>query len=147
VIGLLGSTGIHHVGLAVTNLDESLTEWTGLAGGILEVRAELPEQGVEAAAIVLPDGGEIELICPLDPNAPGGVAKFLRMKGPGLHHIALSVPDVSASLSNAKAEGVRLIDDVPRLGLHGVPIAFLHPSAGGGVLVELIEHHLSAGSG
>jgi methylmalonyl-CoA epimerase len=140
VIGLLGSTGIHHAGLAVADLDESLAAWTGLAGGVLEVRAELPEQGVEAAAIALPDGGEIELICPLDPNAAGGVAKFLRTKGPGLHHIALSVPDVSVALTSARAEGVRLIDEVPRLGLHGVPVAFLHPVAGGGVLIELIEH-------
>lgn len=139
MIGFLGSSGLHHVGLAVADLDKSLAEWTGMVGGMLEVRAELPEQGVEAAAIALPDGGEIELICPLDPDAPGGVAKFLRTKGPGLHHIALSVPDVSVALTTARAEGVRLIDEAPRVGLHGVPIAFLHPSAGDSVLVELIQ--------
>jgi methylmalonyl-CoA epimerase len=94
------------------------------------------EQGVEA---VLLDVGEnhVELLAPLGPDTP--VGKFLSKKGPGLHHVAYQVPDIDAALGELRAAGLRLIDETPRTGIRSSRVAFLHPSATGGVLTEIVE--------
>lgn len=141
-----GVVGIHHVAIAVTDLDESLAFWTGTLGATLELRAAVPEFGVEAACIEwagatgaagLPHGTVYELLAPLDDSS--GVARFLASSGPGIHHVAWAVADVEASLAALARTGARLIDETPRTGLHGTPVAFVHPRSMGGVLVELVE--------
>jgi methylmalonyl-CoA epimerase len=94
------------------------------------------EQGVEA---VLLDVGEnhVELLAPLGPDTP--VGKFLAKKGPGLHHVAYQVADIDATLDELRAAGLRLIDETPRTGIRSSRVAFLHPSATGGVLTEIVE--------
>lgn len=145
--GVPGVRGLHHVALAVPDLDAALALWTGTFGGRLELRASVESQGVDAATIEWPDaagapgiphGTLLELVAPLIPGA-GGVAKFLDTRGAGLHHVAYAVDDVAAALRACADASVRVIDAEPRPGLHGTPVAFLHPSAFGGTLVELVE--------
>jgi methylmalonyl-CoA/ethylmalonyl-CoA epimerase len=93
------------------------------------------DQGVEAASLHV-GPSRIELLAPLGPDTP--VGKFLAKRGPGLHHIAFEVDDVSAELARLKAEGVELIDEEPRQGLFGLQVAFVHPEATGGVLAEFV---------
>ena len=133
---MIGANGVHHVGIAVADLDAAIEHYTSTVGGRLEFRRELPDQGIEGAVVMVGDD-EIELIAPLGDNST--VARFLERRGPGLHHVAYAVDDVEASLRQLEAAGTRLIDQHPRIGLHGVPIAFVHPSAAFGVLVELVE--------
>jgi methylmalonyl-CoA epimerase len=99
-------------------------------------RETVEAQGVEA---VLLDVGEshVELLAPLSPDTP--VGRFLEKRGPGLHHVAYRVDDVAATLDELRAAGLRLIDEVPRTGIRGSRVAFLHPSASGGVLTELVQ--------
>ena len=99
-------------------------------------RETVAEQGVEA---VLLDVGEnhVELLAPLGADTP--VGKFLARKGPGLHHVAYQVPDIDAALDELRAAGLRLIDETPRTGIRSSRVAFLHPSATGGVLTEIVE--------
>ena len=99
-------------------------------------RETVSEQGVEA---VLLDVGEnhVELLRPLADDTP--VGKFLAKRGPGLHHVAYQVADIEAALAQLREQGVRLIDETPRIGIRGARVAFLHPSASGGVLTELVE--------
>ena len=127
---------IDHTGIAVANLDESIPFYRDTLGMPLVHRETLESQGVEA---VLLDVGEshVELIAPLGPDT--GVAKFLQKRGPGLHHVAYRVDDIDAMLVSLSAAGVRLIDEQPRVGIRGSRVAFLHPSATGGVLTELVE--------
>ena len=142
---LPGVIGIHHVAIAVPDLDEALAFWMGTMGGTLELRAAVPDFGVEAACIewpgasgaALPHGSDYELLAPLDET--GGVARFLAANGPGIHHVAWAVADVEAALAALARAGARLIDETPRPGLHGSPVAFVHPKSMGGVLVELVE--------
>ncbi len=93
-------------------------------------------QGVEA---VLLDVGEshVELLRPLADDTP--VGRFLAKRGPGLHHVAYGVDDIEAALAQLEAQGIRLIDAVPRTGIRGSRVAFLHPSASGSVLTELVQ--------
>ena len=128
---------IDHIGIAVEDLDGALALFEGTFGMPAVHRETVTEQGVEAALL---DVGEnhVELLAPLGPDTP--VGKFLAKKGPGMHHIAYQVTDIEAALQQLKAAGLRLIDDVPRLGAEGKRIAFLHPRATGGVLVELSEY-------
>ncbi|MDQ6651694.1 MAG: methylmalonyl-CoA epimerase, partial [Acidobacteriota bacterium] len=97
---------------------------------------EVTEQGVRVA--MLPIGeSQIELLEPLSPNSP--VGKFLEKRGPGIHHLALMVPDIQAALVQLKEKGTRLIDETPRLGADGCLVAFIHPSSANGVLLELVQ--------
>lgn len=132
--GLLRS--VHHVGMAVADLDAAIELYHTLFGCEVELRRALPERQVEAACLHVGDN-LIELVCPTSPDAQ--VARFLAQRGEGLHHVAYAVDDVAATLEVLRARGVRLIDERPRPGLHGVPVAFLHPSATLGVLTELVE--------
>jgi methylmalonyl-CoA epimerase len=133
--------GVHHVAIAVSDLDAAVATWTGALGARVELRAELPEQGVEAVSLDVGTGC-VELVTPLprpEGARAGGVARFLERSGNGLHHVALSVAEVAAAIATLTAAGVRMVDEVPRTGLHGGPIAFVHPSGANGVLVELVQ--------
>jgi len=128
--------GIHHLGVAVEDLDAAIALYDGSLDLELVHRETVESQGVEA---VLLDIGEnhVELLRPLSPDTP--VGKFLAAKGPGLHHVAYQVSDIDSELGRIKAAGLRLIDETPRIGIRGSRVAFLHPKATGGVLTEIVE--------
>src|SRR5690349_11842422 len=128
--------GIHHVGVAVENLDEAVQTYERLFGGRLEHRARVEEQGVEAATMRVGDG-RIELLAALGEDTP--VGRFLAKRGPGMHHVAYEVEDVAAALEELNAEGAELIDEAPRRGLFGLEVAFVHPDAVHGVLAEIVS--------
>ena len=127
---------IDHMGVAVTDLDEAVDLYANVYGMPLVHRETVVEQGVEA---VLFDVGENpgELLSPLGDDTP--VGKFLAKRGAGLHHVACQVTDIAATLRRLQDAGVRLIDESPRTGIRGSRVAFLHPSASGGVLTEIVE--------
>jgi methylmalonyl-CoA epimerase len=127
---------VHHVGIAVDDLDASLLVYEELFGARLEHRERVEEQGVEAASLRVGES-RIELLCPLGPDTP--VGRFLAKRGPGMHHVAFEVDDVGAELARLRAEGAQLIDDTPRRGLFGLQVAFVHPEATGGVLAEFVS--------
>lgn len=129
-------TRIHHVGVAVTDMDESIRLYTTAFGAELVMRKLSEKDGLEAAFIKTGDG-EVELLRPTRAESP--VGKFLASRGPGLHHVAYAVPDIDRALAEARESGLELIDAEPRVGLHGTRIAFLHPKTMGGVLTELVE--------
>jgi methylmalonyl-CoA/ethylmalonyl-CoA epimerase len=128
--------GLHHVGVAVADLDDAIATYTRLFGATLEHREMLEEQGVEAASLQA-GTGRIELLRALGPETP--VGRFLEKRGPGLHHVALEVDDLGVELDRLRAEGAELIDERPRRGLFGLQVAFVHPEATGGVLAELVS--------
>jgi methylmalonyl-CoA/ethylmalonyl-CoA epimerase len=127
--------GIHHLGVAVANLDEAISSYERLFDAELEGRETQDEQGVEAASMRV-GGGHVELLAALGPDTP--VGKFLARRGPGMHHVAFEVEDLSGELSRLEGEGVQLIDTSPRPGLFGMQVAFVHPDAAHGVLSELV---------
>jgi len=127
---------IHHVGVAVADLEESIRLYESAFGAETVHRAVNEQEGLEAAFVRTGDG-EVELMGALREDSP--VGKFLAKRGPGLHHVAFAVADIEAALAEARAAGVELIDAQPRLGMHGTRIAFLHPKSLGGVLTELVE--------
>jgi methylmalonyl-CoA/ethylmalonyl-CoA epimerase len=129
--------GIHHLGVAVANLDEALATYTRLFGAELEHRETVPDQGVEAASVRVGES-RVELIAPLGVDTP--VGRFLASHGPGVHHVAYEVDDLPASLAQLAHEGAELIDEAPRRGLFGLEVAFVHPDAVHGVLSELVAH-------
>jgi methylmalonyl-CoA/ethylmalonyl-CoA epimerase len=124
---------IHHVGIVVESLERAGRFWRDALGLPLVREAEIADQGVRAALLAAGDS-EIELLEPT--RADTGVARFLAKRGEGLHHVCLETPDVDADLGALKAQNVALLDQTARQGLAG-RIAFLNPSACGGVLVEL----------
>ncbi len=127
---------IDHIGIAVNSMDEGKKFWNE----ILELDFN-GEETVEAQKVktgFFPVGeSEVELLESTSPDGP--VAKYIEKKGPGMQHIAFVVEDIEAALAELKAKGVALIDQVPRIGAGGKQIAFLHPKATGGVLVELCQ--------
>jgi methylmalonyl-CoA/ethylmalonyl-CoA epimerase len=128
-------SAIDHTGIAVASLDESIPFYRDVLKLALVHRETLEDQGVEAALFDVGDS-HVELIAPLGPDS--GVAKFLLKRGTGLHHVAYRVDDIEGTLATLAAAGVRLIDTQPRVGIRGSRVAFLHPSASGGVLTELV---------
>jgi len=128
--------GIHHLGVAVDDLDEALETYESLFGAELEHRARVDDQGVEAAALLV-GSGRVELLAPLGEETP--VGKFLAKHGPGMHHVAYEVEDVGAELDRLSAAGAELIDPQPRQGLFGLQVAFVHPDAVHGVLTEVVS--------
>jgi len=126
---------ISHIGIAVRALTDSVPFYRDVLG--LPV---VPLDDADGAAIVGLAAGEslVELLEPREPGTP--VAKFLDSRGPGIHHICFAVDDLDDALARCRAAGIRLIDQTPRVGAEGKRIAFLHPSATGGVLVELTEN-------
>jgi methylmalonyl-CoA epimerase len=129
-------TGIHHVGVAVTDLDEAIELYRSAFGAELVGRARNEKDGIEAAFIHT-GTGEVELLSATSPDSP--VGKFLAKHGPGLHHVAYGVTDIAQALADARAAGLELIDAEPRMGLHGSLIAFVHPKSLGGVLTEFVQ--------
>jgi methylmalonyl-CoA/ethylmalonyl-CoA epimerase len=127
--------GIHHVGLAVIDLDEAIATYERLFGAYVEFRDSLAEQGVEAAALLVGEG-RIELLEPTGEDTP--VGRFLARRGPGMHHVALQTDDVEAALRELSGAGARLIDETPRRGLYGLEVGFVHPDAVHGVLTEVV---------
>jgi methylmalonyl-CoA epimerase len=128
--------GVHHIGIAVDDLDAAVLVYGELFGAQVEQRETLESQGVEAASLRA-GSGRIELLSPLGPDTP--VGRFLAKRGPGMHHIAFEVDDVATELARLKADGARLIDDRPRSGMFGLQVAFVHPEATGGVLAEFVS--------
>ena len=128
---------IEHIGIATRTLDEALSFWRD-ALGLQVVHTEVvEEQNVRVA--MLPVGEpRIELLEPTSEDSP--VAKFLEKRGAGIHHIAVRVDDIRATLERLKDSGARLIDETPRVGADGCLVAFVHPSSANGVLLELVEH-------
>jgi methylmalonyl-CoA/ethylmalonyl-CoA epimerase len=127
---------VHHVAIAVRDLDEAIALHTGLYGGELLYREVVADQGVEEA--MLPMGGTaIQLLAPLDADSP--VGRFLDKRGEGLHHVAYAVADITVALEHLSQHGVELIDREPRRGGGGHSIAFVHPRGFSGTLIELVE--------
>jgi methylmalonyl-CoA epimerase len=127
---------IDHVGVAVEDVDAALELYRAAFGLGLEHREVVEEQGVDAALLGVGEG-HVELLAPLGPDTP--VGRYLERRGPGLHHVAYAVEDVDAALNALRAAGVRLIDERARTGIRGSRVAFLHPSATGGVLTEIVQ--------
>lgn len=128
--------GLHHVAIVVPSLAEARQVYVDVLG----LRASTPEFVADQKVNVLvchAGAQRIELVEPASADSP--VSKFLEKRGPGLHHVAYRVANVADALARLRAAGLRLIDEHPRPGAHGTRIAFLHPSAAGGVLTELVE--------
>jgi len=128
---------VDHIGIATHQLDDALAVWRDALGLQVESTEEVTEQGVRIAMLA---AGEthIELLEPLSETSP--VGKFLEKRGPGIHHIAIRVSDIRASLASLKGKGARLIDETPRTGAGGCLVAFVHPASANGVLLELVQH-------
>jgi methylmalonyl-CoA/ethylmalonyl-CoA epimerase len=125
---------IAHVGIAVPDLDAALAFYRDVLG----LTPHPPEQADGATIVSLPFGdAEVELLAPL--TADGPIARFLERRGAGIHHLCYRVADLDATLSACRAAGYRLIDEVPRTGAGGRRIAFVHPKATAGILLELTE--------
>ena len=127
--------GIHHLGVAVDDLDQALATYERLFGAELERRETVEDQGVEAASLRV-GTSRVELLASLGKETP--VGKFLAKRGPGMHHVAYGVADVRAAIAELSSEGAELVDEEPRPGLFGGEVAFVHPDAAHGVLVELV---------
>jgi methylmalonyl-CoA/ethylmalonyl-CoA epimerase len=132
----MDARGIHHLGVAVEDLDEAVDTYTRLFGAALEHRQTVPDQGVEAAAVLVGDG-RVELLASLGDETP--VGRFLAKRGPGMHHVAYEVGDLRAALATLSHEGAELIDPEPRAGLFGLEVAFVHPDSVHGVLSEVVS--------
>ena len=127
--------GIHHLGVAVADLDEAVETYARLFGAELEHRDTVPGQGVEAASLRVGES-RVELLSALGADTP--VGRFLAKRGPGMHHVAYEVVDVGDALAELAHEGAELIDDEPRRGLFGLEVAFVHPDSVHGVLSEVV---------
>ena len=132
----MDARGIHHLGVAVEDLDEALATYERLFGAEVEHRATVPEQGVEAAAVRV-GTGRVELLEPLGEDTP--VGRFIARRGPGMHHVAYEVPDVASAIAGLAKAGADLIDAEPRAGLFGLEVAFVHPDSVHGVLAEVVS--------
>jgi methylmalonyl-CoA/ethylmalonyl-CoA epimerase len=126
---------IHHVGMAVEDLDDAVETYERLFGGAVEHRGTLDDQGVQAVSVRLGES-RVELMASLGEETP--VGKFLAKRGPGMHHVAYEVADLPAALSELADGGAELIDESPRHGLFGLQVAFVHPDSAHGVLSELV---------
>jgi methylmalonyl-CoA/ethylmalonyl-CoA epimerase len=128
-------TKIDHIGIVVNNIDESLKTYCDQLGFTLLERVAIPEQRVEAAFLDAGNGA-LELIAPTD--ATSGTARFLQSRGEGTHHLCFEVPDIDTALAELRRQGLRLIDETPRRGVHGL-VAFVHPKAAHGTMIELLQ--------
>jgi methylmalonyl-CoA/ethylmalonyl-CoA epimerase len=128
--------GIHHLGVAVEDLDKAVATYERLFGAELEHRETVQEQGVEAASLRV-GSDRVELLASLGEDT--AVGKFLAKRGPGMHHVAYEVDDVGEALDELAAQGAELIDERPRRGLFGLEVAFVHPDSVHGVLAEVVS--------
>ncbi len=127
---------IHHIGIAVDSLGAAVPAFEKILGEKASAQETVDDQKVQVAVFQI-GGCRIELLEPTSPDSP--VAKFLAKRGPGIHHLALAVPDLAARLAELQRNGIRLVDQGPRRGAGNERIAFLHPSSTSGVLIELVE--------
>jgi LAO/AO transport system kinase len=127
---------INHLGVATKGIDEALGFWVD-ALGLENVHTEIVEEQKVRVAMLPIGESRIELLEPTSPDSP--ISKFLDKRGGGIHHIAVEVDDIEATLAKLKANGARLIDEVPRIGAEGCLVAFIHPSSANGVLLELVQ--------
>ncbi len=127
---------LHHIGVAVKNLDDGIKQYESL-GLKLAHREKVPSQQVEVA--FMGSGPWVELLQGSDPQS--GVSKFIDKRGPGQHHLAFAVPSIAVELKKQAAAGAELIDKAARPGAWGHQVAFLHPKDQGGVLIELVEEN------
>jgi methylmalonyl-CoA/ethylmalonyl-CoA epimerase len=127
---------LDHVAIAVHDLDAAITEFAAQYLAEPISREVVAEQGVEEAMIAI-GGSQVQLLQPLNADSP--VGRFLNQHGEGLHHVAFAVPDLEAALEHLRTTGARLVDEVPRTGGGGNRIAFVHPAAFAGTLIELVE--------
>lgn len=123
---------LDHVAVAVASIEEARALFELVTGEVCSPVESIDSQGVKVAFV-----GSVELLEPTDPQ--GTVARFLERRGSGLHHVAFRVPDLEAALSELAATGIRVIDEVPRIGARGHRVAFLHPGSTQGVLIELVQ--------
>jgi methylmalonyl-CoA/ethylmalonyl-CoA epimerase len=128
---------LDHIGIATRELEEGFAVWRDALGLELSTTEEVPDQGVRVAMLEIGDT-HVELLEPLTPDST--VGRFLAKRGPGIHHLAVEVKDIRASLSDLKSRGARLIDEEPRIGARGCLVAFVHPTSTNGVLLELVQH-------
>ena len=126
--------GIHHLGVAVTDLDDAIAMYETLFGARLEKREPIVDQGVEAASLLIGES-RIELLTPTGDDTP--VGRFLARRGPGMHHVALATGDLLGTVERLEAAGAQLVDR-PRVGLFGVEFVFIHPDSVHGVLTEVV---------
>lgn len=127
---------INHLGIATKGIDEALKFWSD-ALGLENVHTEIVEDQKVRVAMLPIGESRVELLEPTSDDSP--ISKFLEKRGGGIHHIAVEVDDIEASLEKLKSQGTRLIDEAPRLGAEGCLVAFVHPAASGGVLLELVQ--------
>lgn len=127
---------INHLGIATNGIDEALKFWSDSLG-LENVHTEtVEEQKVRVAMLPLGES-RIELLEPTSDDSP--ISKFLQKRGGGIHHIAVEVDDIRAALAKLKSQGMRLIDEEPKIGAEGCLVAFVHPAATNGVLLELVQ--------
>jgi methylmalonyl-CoA/ethylmalonyl-CoA epimerase len=128
---------IHHVAMAVEDLEAAVETYRQLFGAEVELRGTLDDQGVEAVFLRL-GSGRVELLAALGEDTP--VGRFLARRGPGMHHVAFETADVAAAARELARAGANVIDPEPRLGLMGHEVSFVHPESVHGVLVEVVSH-------
>jgi methylmalonyl-CoA/ethylmalonyl-CoA epimerase len=129
---------IEHIGIAVKSLDEAIPFWENMLGLKCYNIEEVKEQKVKTAFFQIGQS-KIELLESTDPEGP--IGKFIEKKGEGIHHLAIAVKNIQQNLTELEINGVQLIDKMPRKGAEGLDIAFLHPKATHGVLLELCENN------
>jgi len=127
---------IDHIGIAVNNLEDSLSFYEGALGLKVENIEEVPEQKVKVGFLDI-GGVHLELLEPTSPDGP--VAKFIEKRGEGIHHISILVDNIENSIESIKEKGIKIIDETPRKGAGGSKMAFIHPKSTHGVLLELYE--------
>jgi methylmalonyl-CoA epimerase len=127
---------INHLGIATKDINKALKFWAGTLG-LENVHTETVEDQKVRVAMLPIGESRIELLEPTSDDSP--ISKFLEKRGGGIHHLAIEVDDIRASLQSFKDKGMRLIDESPRIGAEGCLVAFVHPAASGGVLVELVQ--------
>ena len=127
---------INHLGIATKSIEEALKFWEKSLG-LENVHTEIVEEQKVRVAMLPIGESRVELLEPTSEDSP--ISKFLEKRGGGIHHIAVEVENIEESLAKLKAEGARLIDEKPRIGAEGCLIAFVHPAATGGVLLELTQ--------
>jgi methylmalonyl-CoA/ethylmalonyl-CoA epimerase len=132
----MGPRDLHHVGVAVTDLEAAVARYRELFQAEVEAREELADQGVRVAAMRVGAGGRVELLSPLGEDTP--VGRFLASRGEAMHHLALAVDDLEQELGALRSAGAELIDEQPRHGIYG-SVAFVHPDSLFGVLTELVQ--------
>ena len=127
---------INHVGIAVSSIEDAIALYTDVLGLTVHAEETVEEQKTRTAIISVGES-KIELLEATDPESP--IAKHVERRGEGIHHLAFEVDDINAALKLMKEKGIRLIDEEPRKGVENSTIAFLHPKATGGVLMELVQ--------